>query len=318
MWPPSLKGAFAHYEFLDEAMLDGNIYDSKGKAVLPKPLPVRDQAMRIMAAAIHNGQAGNHGGLMWYVGNSPKGTAVLQKTLSSAQYTYIKAHGLDPVTSNLEVAPGTHYLLGGISINECCQTTLAGLFATPECAGNFDGANRLAGSGITATQVFGARAGLSAGKWAHGNPAMNADQASIEEEMERVSAKLSQTKRTGKDRIALEEKLRSAMQTYAGVNRNAEGLTRLAEFIREVRDAAADLTAPETSVYNQQLVDLLQLEIMAEAAGIVAASALARQESRGHHYRTDFPTQQESWLRHTAVVQGVSGPQVGTRPVITR
>jgi len=168
VWPPSLKGAFVHYEFLAESILDGNVYDRDGRPVLTKPLPVRDQAMRELDRAIREGRGGEHGGLFWYVGDSPKGGETVRKKLDIAQYNYLKQHGVDPATAKIEVAPGAHYLLGGVRIDDQCRTSVAGLFATPECAGNFDGANRLAGSGLTATQVFGTRAGQAAQKWAAG------------------------------------------------------------------------------------------------------------------------------------------------------
>ena len=65
VWPPSLQGAFVHYEFLAEDILDGNIYDKEGMAVLPKPLPVRDESMRLMDRAIRDGRGSEHGGLLW-------------------------------------------------------------------------------------------------------------------------------------------------------------------------------------------------------------------------------------------------------------
>jgi len=318
VWPLSLKGAFVHYEYLSKAMLEGNVYDKDGKAVLPNPLPVRDEAMRLMAKAISEGQGSAHGGLLWYVGDSPKGPEVIKSTLNSAQYSYIKAHGIDPATEKIEVAPGAHYLLGGIHISEECQTTLKGLFATPECAGNFDGANRLAGNGLTATQVFGARAGFYAHKWAVNNQQyVEADPISLEEEMWRVGHKIGTCKDAGVGITEIRQQLRAAMQLYAGVNRDAEGLKQLEMVTCEVREKLAHERASNVTIYNQHLVDILQLEIMCEVASLIAGSALLRQESRGHHFRIDFPRQDDSnWLRHTLAVRTQQGPRFGTKPVI--
>lgn len=316
VWPPSLKGAFVHYEFLDPAILDGNIYDKEGRAVLPKPLPVRDEAMRLMQQAIREGRGTDHGGLLWYVGDSPKGAEAVQKALNIAQYNYIKAHGVNPATDKIEVAPGAHYLLGGIHIDEKCQTSLKGLFATPECAGNFDGANRLAGSGITATQVFGARAGLYAHSWAAATRHQEAAADSVEEETERVAARIMCGNARPSNIYRLKDKLRAAAQLYAGVNRDQDGLQHLVKRAAEIRDELSREKALAVT-YNQQLVDLLQLDSMCELAGLIAGSALMRQESRGHHYRTDFPRQDDAnWLAHTCVVKGPGGPAFGEKPVI--
>jgi succinate dehydrogenase/fumarate reductase flavoprotein subunit len=317
VWPPSVKGAFVHYEFLAADVLDGNVYDKDDNAVLPKPLPVRDEAMRLMEKAIRAGRGSAHGGLIWYVGDSPKGLEAVRKKLDIAQYNYIKSHGVDPSTAKVEVAPGAHYLMGGIHITDQCQTTLQGLFATPECAGNFDGANRLAGSGITATQVFGARAGLYANQWAAGNELATIDASSLEQETWRVVHRIGKRQSAASNVRELRDRLRAAVQLYAGVNRDQAGLDRLVEIAGEVQAAAGSEQASEVTNYNQELVDLLQLDIMCEIAQVVAGSALLRQESRGHHFRTDFPKQDDdNWLKHTMVVRTEKGPRFSTRPVI--
>ncbi len=321
VWPPSLRGAFVHYEFLAESILDGNVYDKDGRAVLPKPLPVRDQAMLLMDGAIREGRGGAHKGLMWYVGDSPNGVAAVQKKLDLAQYNYIKSHGVDPATARIEVAPGAHYLLGGIHINEECRTTLDGLFATPECAGNFDGANRLAGSGIAATQVFGARAGRFASRWAAFNPLVEVDAASLEEEEARVAVKIvgqgaAGTKKGESAICFMRERLRAAMQKHAGVRRDQAGLSLLAQDVRAIKKELADKQVPAVKTFNQALVDLLQLETMCEVATLVANSALLRTESRGHHFRADFPSQDDTqWLRHTCVRLEGEAPKAETKPV---
>lgn len=317
VWPPSLKGAFVHYEFLNTDILDGNIYDVNGQPVLSKPLPVRDQAMRQMAEAIRDGRGGPHGGLLWYVGDSPKGLEFVDKYLDILQYNYLRSHGVNPTTDKIEVAPGAHYLMGGIFINEECQTSVRGLFATPECAGNFDGANRLAGSGITATQVFGAKAGVCAHKWAESTEILEVDAVSLEEETWRVGSRISKENSTDARIIVLRDNLRAAVQKYAGVTRNAEGLTQLEMIASEIKQELAKEKVPEAVSYNQQLVDLLQLENMCDTAIIIAGSARLRKESRGHHFRSDFPNQDDvNWLKHTLAVKGDRDePKFGSKTV---
>ena len=321
VWPPSVKGAFVHYEFLAESILDGNVYDKNGQPVLPKPLPVRDQAMRMMDKALCEGRGGAHGGLLWYVGDSPKGSGAVQKKLNIAQYNSLKLHGVDPTTAKIEVAPGAHYLMGGIHINEECQTTLEGLFATPECAGNFDGANRLAGNGIAATQVFGARAGRYAHRWATDNLMVKLDPASVEEEETRVARRLTTHSGAGTDDMSavvntLRDRLRAMVQRYTGVSRNRSGLKLLSQVAHDIRQELAYQQVPDQKVYNQALVDLLQLESMCDIAMLVAGSARLRTESRGHHFRSDFPLQDDAnWLQHTCVKQVGEKPEFGREPI---
>ena len=322
VWPPSLKGAFVHYEFLAESILDGNVYDRDGRPVLTKPLPVRDQAMRVLDQAIREGRGGEHGGLLWYVGDSPKGGAVVRKKLDLAQYNYLKQHGVDPATAKIEVAPGAHYLLGGIHIDERCRTTVAGLFATPECAGNFDGANRLAGSGLTATQVFGTRAGEAAQEWAANNGLAEPECGSLEREAARIAGRvlpsgIGLAPNFSVNIQSLRTRLRSAVQRYAGVSRDRDGLMRLQQEAGDIRTELAKLRAPAGNVYNQALIDLLQMDAMCNMAELVAGSALIRTESRGHHFRTDFPAQDdEQWRQHTSVRNEAGRPQFGVQPIV--
>ena len=320
VWPPSLKGAFVHYEFLAEAILDGNVYDKDGQAVLPKPLPVRDQAMLLMHRAIEQGRGGEHGGLYWYVGDSAKGIDVVRKKLDLAQYNYLKAHGVDPATDKIEVAPGAHYLMGGISIDSNGGTGIAGLFAAPECAGNVDGANRLAGSGIAATQVFGARAGRAASRWARENVLLELDAASLAEETERIRCRLASAGSATSRAIAadlplLRRRLQESVQRYAGVSRNRAGLGLLREEARQIRSALQGKQVAEHKSFNQALMDLLQLETLCEVAELVAGSALLREESRGHHYRSDFPQTSERWLCHTSVVRDGETARFAPKPL---
>ena len=320
VWPPSLKGAFVHYEFLAEAILDGNVYDKDGQAVLPKPLPVRDQAMLLMHRAIEQGRGGEHGGLYWYVGDSAKGIDVVRKKLDLAQYNYLKAHGVDPATDKIEVAPGAHYLMGGISIDSEGGTGIAGLFAAPECAGNVDGANRLAGSGIAATQVFGARAGCAASRWASENALLEMDVTSLAEETERVrcrlaSAESATNRATAADLPQLRRRLQESVQRYAGVSRNQTGLGLLREEARQIRSALQGKQVADHKIFNQALLDLLQLETLCEVAELVAGSALLREESRGHHYRSDFPQTSKRWLCHTSVVRDGGTAEFKPKPL---
>ena len=321
VWPPSLKGAFVHYEFLAESILDGNVYDRDGRPVLTKPLPVRDQAMRELDRAIREGRGGEHGGLFWYVGDSPKGGETVRKKLDIAQYNYLKQHGVDPATAKIEVAPGAHYLLGGVRIDAQCRTSVAGLFATPECAGNFDGANRLAGSGLTATQVFGTRAGQAAQEWAAGAGPVEPAPDSVEQEADRIARRIH-APGAGEFREfslgigTLRRRLRAAVQQYAGVSRDRPGLMRLQQETEEIQKELAGMRVPAHNIYPQALVDLLQLEAMCETAEVIAGSALLRTESRGHHFRTDFPAQdEEQWRRHTCAERREGRPRFGVQPI---
>jgi succinate dehydrogenase/fumarate reductase flavoprotein subunit len=320
VWPPAARGAFCHYEFLDKNILDGKILDNGGQSVLPAPTPGRDVAMRMMFEAIEQGRSSNHGGLFWYVGDSQKGPQRVKEFLNTPQYNYIKRQGVDPTREKVEVAPGAHYQLGGIFINEACATTVPGLFATPECAGNHEGANRLSGTALAGTQVFGTRAGLSASRWASSAGGVEPSRDSIAEETERVASHLSGAATragAGAQVIEMRNVLRDAAQKYVGVKRSPEGIARFERVIAGLKVELERIQVPDTGIFNQSLVDVLELESMIEIAPLVSGSALMRTESRGHHFRTDFPYPDDStWLKHTDVLRDGNTPRFGTSPVV--
>jgi L-aspartate oxidase len=179
--------------------------------------------------------------------------------------------GVDPRTELIPVAPACHYHMGGIAVDALGRTSLPGLYAAGECASTgVHGANRLASNSLLEAAVFGTRAGRAA-----------AAETGVAGPLSVVVA--------GELPDADLQSLRRAMSAEAGVIRNAEGLTRLLELIAGL-EAAHGRSAP--------LV----------AARFVAAGALARCESRGAHYRTDFPEPEEPPRRSFVTLADVERP----------
>ncbi len=315
--PPSARGSFVHYEWLEEWACDGEIRDSDGAPVLPKPLPVRDVAMRTMWQAIQEGRGTRHGGLWWDVSQSPKGHDAVDAFLQGQQYRYMRDRlGINPSTEKIEVAPGAHYQLGGIRINERTETSILGLYALPEAAGNVEGANRLSGSALAATQVFGEIAGREAPKRA--------------KRTKRLPKPLTASRRRATDRIKrrlksgavpqelpqTREALRKAVSRFIGVQRSGDGLRDLQQELDGLSDHCQTLQTSPDGSFLQSLVEILELENMLDLAELIRRSALLRQESRGHHYRTDFPNRDDNkWCCHTSIVQTATGPRSKSLPV---
>jgi len=315
--PPSARGSFVHYEWLEEWACDGEIRDSKGAPVLPKPLPVRDVAMRTMWEAVEEGRGTSHGGLWWDVSQSPKGHDAVNAFLQGQQYRYMRDRlGINPTTEMIEVAPGAHYQLGGIRINERAETSAPGLYAVPEAAGNVEGANRLSGSALAATQVFGTIAGHEASKRAR--------------RIKRVSEPLAASRQRATDRIErrlesgtvpqelpqLREALQKAVSRFIGVKRSGDGLRNFQAELDGLSDRCRILRTSPAGSFHQSLVEMLELENMLDLAELIRRSALLRQESRGHHYRADFPNRDDdTWRCHTLVAPSADEPRCERLPV---
>jgi len=202
----------------------------------------------------------------------------------------------EPWWQPYEWAPGVHHFMGGVVINERCETDIDRLYAAGEIAAGVHGANRLAGNALTETQVFGAIAGENAAKRAlsKSNIGLSPDQADAAKN--RIEAILNRKK--GFDPLEVKEELTDVMNLYVGVIRNEDGLRKAAESIKNLRkDKVAKLClVGERSL--KTLAGLLEVENSAMIGELVTWAARLRTETRGAHNREDYPELDESWSRN--------------------
>ena len=218
----------------------------------------------------------------------------------------------------IEVMPITHYTLGGVRINEWAETNLAGLFAAGEIEGNIHGANRTSGNALAETQVFGRRAGLRAAEFSGRTADEPLDEREIQQEAEKLERFLAE-KPNGLRPIELKRKVKTIMHEHVHHRRDAGGLTTAIEHLRELRETEVPrLQATRTHrVYNYEWEEAIEATFMVEMGEMIAASALKREESRGHHWRSDFPAMQSEWEKHTIVRRTVQeGFEIDDAPVI--
>ncbi|MGI9180686.1 MAG: FAD-binding protein, partial [Longimicrobiaceae bacterium] len=222
----------------------------------------------------------------------------------------------------IPVRPVVHYMMGGIDTDVNGATSLPGLFAAGETACvSINGANRLGSNSLTELLVFGARAGLSAARFARESPDL--DMRSLEgqgaEEEERITRNFLR-KDGGSERIAaLRAEMRTTMESGAGIYRSEASMRQTCERLEELRERFGDLRVEDPSLtFNTQLTTALELDCMLDVARTVAHSALAREESRGSHQRTDFPKRDdENFLRHSlAFHTEEGGVRIGYRDVV--
>jgi L-aspartate oxidase len=234
------------------------LIDAAGELFMPGQHPQGDLAPRdIVARAIHRQIAEGRGAFL--DARLAIGAAFPEEF--PAVFAACMAAGIDPRVQPIPIAPAAHYHMGGVVTDADGRTSLDGLFAAGECASTgVHGANRLASNSLLEAAVFGTRAGLAA----------RDDADPCTEPLPTIAAPDLPAE-------ALQT-LRAAMSRDAGVVRDAEGLTRLLALIARLE---ADYGAAPPLV----------------AARLIAASALAREESRGAHWRADFPQAAASALR---------------------
>ncbi|HZT46419.1 MAG TPA: FAD-binding protein [Hyphomicrobiaceae bacterium] len=196
--------------------------------------------------------------------------------------------GFDLAGGLVEVVPTAHYFMGGVVCRVDTSTELAGLYVAGEDAGGVHGANRLGGNGVANSTVFGAIAGDTMAAFVAGNGGHRPpDEAVLEAEVERAQAPF---RRKGGDLNRLRESLLDAMWDYVGVIRDAAGLKRgLAKLDAIEAELLATGLADRDRAFNLTWADWLNLRSLVEVSKVIAAAALRRENSRGAHYREDFP-----------------------------
>ena len=206
--------------------------------------------------------------------------------------------GLDLASDRIPVRPGAHYMLGGVTVDRQGRTSLPGLWAAGEVTSSgLHGANRLASNSLLEGLVYGAAAGGAASRSA----------SEGDHEMRAMQIRQSATLPTESFDIAdVRISLKSVMGRLVGVERDAEGLQKAADTIRSYAAYAM----------NHQFEDEAgwELQNLLTTAAIMVSSAMVRTESRGVHFRSDYPAQNdEQWRRHLTVQINVDGgyPQRG-------
>jgi len=223
--------------------------------------------------------------------------------------------GQDLATGPVKVSPTAHFHMGGAIIDRDCRTGLDGLLVAGEDAGGVHGANRLGGNGVAESTVYGARAGDTAAAIARERSLREPDPAQVRASAERALAPL---RREG-DQLPFEltRELKDAMWEGAGVVRDRAGLEQARERLADLGERLAAVAVPGGTAANQAWQETLDLANQLTVARVIVASALAREESRGAHYRADHPEQDDArWLRVAVARRGDDDAiELGWQPV---
>lgn len=196
--------------------------------------------------------------------------------------------GFDLAGGLVEVVPTAHYMMGGVVFDADCTTQLPGLFAAGEDTGGVHGANRLGGNGVANSTVFGGIAGESMAAWVGGHPRhREPDMAAIARSIAEHEVPFSLP---AGDVEAIREALYECMWDDVGILRTADGLRRAATRLGEL-DAQLSRTGVADSgrAFNLSWHDWLNLRSLVSVSRVIAEAAIAREDSRGAHFREDHP-----------------------------
>jgi succinate dehydrogenase flavoprotein subunit len=231
--------------------------------------------------------------------------------------------GVEPLTQPVPVQPTAHYAMGGIPttlssevIANAKNRVVPGLYAAGECACvSVHGANRLGTNSLVDLLVFGQRAGRAMAAYCAATPVpevpSDAHQA-VEAELEALRGR-----REGENPAHIRQELAVAMMDDCGVFRTEAGLRRLLPKLRELRERYARVRVQDPGrAFNTDLLEARELGYLLDCAEVTACAALARTESRGAHYREDFPARDDvDWLKHSLAYREEGGPRLTYKPV---
>jgi succinate dehydrogenase / fumarate reductase flavoprotein subunit len=221
---------------------------------------------------------------------------------------------IDITKEPMEVGPTTHYVMGGVLVDaESQMSTVAGLFAAGECAAGINGANRLGGNSLSDLLVFGQRAGEHAARFARGNQARTLDEAEMERAATWALAPFDHGDR-GESPYAIQRDLQELMQENVGIVRTESEMAHALDAIGGLRARAAKAGAGGNRDYNPGWHTALDVHNLLDVAEAITRSALERRESRGGHFRDDFPGKDAEWARwNVSVARGPDGTMEVTR-----
>lgn len=287
-------------------------------------LAPRDIISRAMMREIAAGQgfAGEEGLDYLHLDLTHLGAETINHKLPLIRELCIRFAGLDPIMRPIPVRPAAHYSMGGIETDIHGATKIPGIWAAGEVAcSSLHGANRLGTNSTAECLVWGTLCGEDIARYLDaGAPLVDLPEPRIAEEEKRVFSFLAE-RRGSENPYHLRHALRAAMDQYVGVHRSGPELAQALEKIHEIKERFRHVAVADKSrVYNSNLVSVLELENLLDIAEVTAISALAREETRGAHARTDFPKRDDAaWLKHTLAVHADDGPRLHYKPVtITR
>jgi succinate dehydrogenase / fumarate reductase flavoprotein subunit len=259
----------------------------------PPELLTRDHVARCINREVKSGRGSPHGGvyldIAWIKEKLPNAEEHIKRKLPSMYHQFKELADLDITKEPMEIGPTMHYMMGGIRVDGDSQmTTIPGLFAAGECASGINGANRLGGNSLSDLIVFGKRAGEFAAQYARGISQPRLDESAAERAIKESLAAFERGSH-GENPYSLQQDLQESMNNLVGIVRTEaemqEALGKIQQFQERWTRVGIEGHREYHSGWHTAL-DLRNLLVVSEA---ITRSAIERKESRGGHFREDYP-----------------------------
>jgi succinate dehydrogenase / fumarate reductase flavoprotein subunit len=286
----------------------------------PPELLTRDHVARCINREVKAGRGSPHGGVFldiaWIKEKLPNGAEHIKRKLPSMYHQFKELADLDITTTPMEVGPTTHYIMGGVRVDADSQeSTIPGLFAAGECASGINGANRLGGNSLSDLIVFGKRAGEYAAQFARQHTAVKVDDGLVDRAMKEALAPFERGS-GGENPYKVQEDLQDTMQSLVGIVRQEGEMQEALQRLQTFKERAARVGVSGHREYNGGWHTALDLHNLLAVAEAITLSAIERKESRGGHFREDYPDKKDEFGKINIMVkQGAGGIQVSRVPL---
>ncbi len=295
----------------------------------PPELLTRDHVARCIMREVRDGRGSPHGGVFldiaWIKARVPGGAEHIKKKLPSMYHQFKQLADIDITEVPMEVGPTTHYIMGGIRVDADTQmSNVPGLFAAGECGAGVHGANRLGGNSLSDLLVFGKRAGEFAAKYAKESRPVDVRVDQIEAAAREALAPFERGAQGGAGAGAdgegpykIQYELQDLMQDNVGIVRKDADMNRALEGIETLRRRAEKVAVIGNRAYNPGWHTALDLSNLLTCSEAIALSAIERKESRGGHFRDDYPNKEAAYGSFNLICK--KGPdgrmQLGREPI---
>jgi succinate dehydrogenase / fumarate reductase, flavoprotein subunit len=272
----------------------------------PPELLTRDHVARCIMREIREGRGSPHNGvyldISWIKKKMSNAEDHIRKKLPQMYHQFKKLADIDITREAMEVGPTTHYMMGGVRVDGDTQmSTVPGLFAAGECAAGLHGANRLGGNSLSDLLVFGKRAGEHAAEYATKRKQAVLDETQINEVAKSSLLPFERTK--GENPYHVQHDLQEIMQDLVGIVRKEVDLLKASEELDKLWNRANNLIVGGNREFNPGWHTAIDIQNMLMVSQAITLAALERKESRGAHFREDYPQKSEKNGKFNIVIK---------------
>ena len=289
----------------------------------PPELLTRDHVARCIMREVKAGRGSPHKGvyldIAWIKEKLPNSAEHIKRKLPSMYHQFKQLADVDITKEAMEVGPTMHYMMGGIKVDaETEMSTVPGLFAAGECAAGLHGANRLGGNSLSDLLVFGKRAGEHAAEFAKGNGSARVDEATVDRVAREALQPFDRANSGGEGPYQIQHELQEMMQHNVGIVRTEHEMQEALKEIIRLEEQAGRVGVYGNREFNAGWHTALDLPNLLTVSEAVTRAAIERKESRGGHFRDDYPEKSPEYGTFNIMVkQGSNGEmQIARVPTV--